>query len=97
MLRVTITFTRQTAETPWYWQIAPSDELSPVEDFVEANNGGVDTHTYVHENKCIVSYAFNDDQLIEEFRSLIESQTNSEYVRYCEDNNISIDVSVEDV
>jgi hypothetical protein len=97
MIRLTVTYTRQTAETPWYWQVAPSSALSPVYDFVEANNSGVETDSHVIENQCIVSFTFIDEQLIEGFQSIIESEIKSPYVQYCEDNNITIDVSVEEI
>ena len=97
MKKVTFTFTRQTAETPWYWQIAPSNTLDAVQDFVEVNNSGVETHAYVIENDCIVTFTFNNEQLIEEFLTVIDDEIKTDYLQYCEDNNITFTVVTEDI
>jgi hypothetical protein len=97
MKKVTFTFTRQTAETPWYWQIAPSNTLSPVYDFIEANSSRMESYSYDNGNQNITTFTFNDEQVTAEFQALIENEINTEYVQYCEDNNITIDVVAEDI
>jgi hypothetical protein len=97
MKRVTITYTRQTAETPWYWQITPSTKLSPVYDFIETNNSRMQSYSYDNGNQNISTFTFNDDQVAIEFNTLVTNEINTDYVQYCEDNNITIDVSVEDI
>ena len=70
MKRVTITYTRQSLDTPWYWQVAPS-KVSPINNFILENSSRIETHAYNTGDKCIVIYIFNDEQIEEEFRSLI--------------------------
>ena len=45
----------------------------------------------------IVTFIFNDEQIEEEFQTLIINDIKSDYKQYCDDNNITIDVVTEDV
>jgi hypothetical protein len=96
MKRVTITYTRQNEETPWYWQIAP-EELDSTNNFLSVNNDKVENYTIVTGNKHIVSFNFNNQQIFDEFVTLIETDVKTGYKQYCDDNNITIDVVTEDV
>lgn len=97
MKRVTITYTRQSSDTPWYWQVTPPSVLSPIDDFIDQNSSRVETYAYVTGNKTIVTFLFNDEQIQEEFQTLIINDIKNDYVQYCQDNNITIDVVTEDV
>jgi len=97
MKRVTITYTRQTAETPWYWQVTPPSVLSPMDDFIDENSSRMDTYAYTAGNNCIVVFTFNDEQIYQDFQTLIINDIKSDYKQYCDDNNITIDVVTEDV
>ena len=96
MKRVTITYTRQSLDTPWYWQVAPS-KVSPIDNFILENNSRIETHAYNTGDKFIVIYIFNDEQIEEEFRSLIIDDIKGGYKQYCDDNNITIDVVTDDI
>ena len=96
MKRVTITYTRQSLDTPWYWQVAPS-KVSPINNFILENSSRIETHAYNTGDKCIVIYIFNDEQIEEEFRSLIIDDIKGDYKQYCDDNNITIDVVTDDI
>ena len=96
MKRVTITYTRQSLDTPWYWQVAPS-VVSPIDNFILENSSRMETHAYNTGDTNIVIYIFNDEQIEEEFRSLIINDIKSDYKQYCDDNNITIDVVTEDI
>jgi hypothetical protein len=97
MKHVTITYTRQTAETPWYWQVTPVSVLSPMHTFIEGNHSQMETYAYVSGNQNIVTFTFNNEEIYEEFKSLIQNDIRSDYKQYCDDNNITIDVVTEDV
>ena len=96
MKRVTITYTRPNEETPWYWQVAPT-ALNPMNAFLDANVGQLDTYAYEYENENIVTFTFENEQIYGEFRTLIETNVASDYLQYCQDNNITIGVVTEDV
>jgi|694.fasta_scaffold02208_13 hypothetical protein len=96
MKRVTITYTRPNEETPWYWQVAPT-ALNPMNAFLDANVGQLDTYAYDYENQNIVTFTFENEQIYQEFRTLIETNVASDYLQYCQDNNITIGVVTEDV
>ena len=96
MKRVTITYTRQTAETPWYWQAVPAT-LDPVDNFLDASDNQMDQYSYVHENQNIVTLTFHNEQVYEQFLAMINAEIQTDYKQYCDDNNITIDVVTEDV
>jgi hypothetical protein len=97
MKRVTITYTRQSADTPWYWQIAPNSAFSSMDAFLDENATRMEESGYTIGNQNIVVLTFNDDQCHDEFQALVDADVKSDYVQYCEDNNITIDVVTEDV
>lgn len=94
MIRVTFTFTRQTAETPWFWEIHNS-ALSPLQNFAAANNL-VET-IIIDGNQQISTWVFDNEQLYEDFGTLINNDIESDYVQYCNNNDITINVVTEDV
>jgi hypothetical protein len=96
MKRVTITYTRQNEETPWYWQAVPST-LEPVDSFLGSNSSQMETYSYVHENQNVVTFTFNAEQIYQEFLAMIDADVKTDYKQYCDDNNITIDVVTEDV
>jgi len=97
MKRVTITYTRQSADTPWYWQVTSRDTLSPMHNFVDENSSRMETYAYNTGDTMIVTFIFNDEQIEEEFQTLIINDIESDYKQYCDDNNITIDVVTEDI
>lgn len=97
MKRVTITYTRQSLDTPWYWQTTSSSVLSPMENFILENSSRMESHAYNTGNKFIAVFIFNDEQIQEEFQTLIINDIKDDYLQYCQDNNITIDVVWEDV
>jgi hypothetical protein len=96
MKRVTFTYTRQTAETPWYWQVVPAT-LDPVDNFIDSKVSQLVTDSYSINNQNIVTFTFNDEQTYQEFIAMINADVKTDYVQYCNDNNITIDVVVEDI
>jgi len=97
MKRVTITYTRQSLDTPWYWQVTPPSVLSPMDNFIDENSSRVETYAYDTGNTNIVTFIFKDEQIEEEFQTLIINDIKSDYKQYCDDNNITIDVVTEDI
>ena len=97
MKRVTITYTRQSLDTPWYWQVTPPSVLSPMDNFIDENSSRVETYAYDTGNTNIVTFIFKDEQIEEEFQTLIIDSIKGDYKQYCDDNNINIDVVTEDV
>lgn len=96
MERVTITYTRQSLDTPWYWQVTPS-VVSPIDNFILENSSRMETHAYDTGNQLIVIYIFNDEQIKEEFETMIVNDIKEDYIQYCQNNNITIDIVTEDV
>ena len=99
MKKVTITYTRQNLDTPWYWQISSSSALNPMHTFMEEHYSNVETYAYVVPagDKNIVSFTFNDDQVYQDFRTMLETEIATDYVQYCQDNNITIETVIEDI
>lgn len=97
MKRVTITYTRQSPETPWYWQVF-NDNLSLVRNFVNENDDSMESSAYVEGNQHIATFTFNNLQVHDQFQALlINTEVKDDYVLYCENNNITIDVVTEDI
>ena len=97
MKRVTITYTRRSLDTPWYWQVTPPSVLSPMDEFIDENSSRMETYAYNTGDTMIVTFIFNDEQIEEEFQTLIINDIKSDYKQYCDDNNITIDVVTEDI
>ena len=97
MKRVTITYTRQNEETPWYWQIAPSSAFSSMDTFLNENADRMEESGHTIGNQNVVILTFNDAQIYEEFQTLIVNDMKNDYLQYCQDNNITINVVTEDV
>lgn len=96
MKRVTITYTKQSLDTPWYWQVA-STALWPIESFLSTNNSQLETYTKVEGNTNIVYFTFQNEQIYEEFKAMIETNIAPDYLQYCQENNITIGVLTEDI
>ena len=96
MKRVTITYTRQTGETPWYWQVAPAT-LDTMDSFLDSNGSQMETYSYVHENQNVVTLTFHNEQIYEQFIVMMDAEIKTDYIQYCDDNNITINVVTEDV
>jgi hypothetical protein len=97
MKRVTITYTRQNDETPWYWQVAPSTAFSPMDAFLNDNADRMEETGHTIGNQNTVILTFNDEEIYEQFKTLIVDDMKNDYVQYCQDNNITIGVVTEDV
>lgn len=97
MKRVTITYTRQSLDTPWYWQVTPPSVLSPMDNFIDENSSRVETYAHDTGNTNIVTFIFKDEQIEEEFQTLIIDGIKGDYKQYCDDNNITIDVVTDDI
>jgi hypothetical protein len=97
MKRVTITYTRQNEETPWYWQITPNSVFSSMDAFLDENATRMEESAYTIGNQCIVVFTFNDEEIYQEFQTLIINDIKSDYKQYCDDNNITIDAVTEDI
>mgnify|MGYP000872116218 CR=1 FL=1 len=65
MKRVTITYTRQSLDTPWYWQVTPPSVLSPMDEFIDENSSRMETYAYNTGDTMIVTFIFNDEQIEE--------------------------------
>jgi hypothetical protein len=57
----------------------------------------METYAYNTGDTMIVTFIFNDEQIEEEFNTLIINDIKSDYKQYCDDNNITIDVVTEDI
>jgi hypothetical protein len=57
----------------------------------------METHAYDTGNQLIVIYIFNDEQIKEEFETMIVNDIKEDYKQYCQNNNITIDVVTEDI
>lgn len=99
MKKVTITYTRQNLDTPWYWQISSDSVLNPMYTFIEENHSDIETYAYVVPagNKNIVTFTFSNEQVYQDFRTVLEGNIATGYVQYCQDNNITIETVVEDI
>jgi hypothetical protein len=97
MKRTTITYTRQTAETPWYWQVVAFNTLDPARTFINDNPDDIETYAYAVGNENIVTFTFKTEAIQAEFQALIDAEIKTDYLQYCEDNNITINVVTEDI
>lgn len=97
MKRVTINYTRQTAETPWYWQISPPTTLNSMHSFIHNHADEIQMNAFVTGNEHTVTFTINNEEIYTEFQALVDADLKSEYVQYCNDNNINIDVVTEDI
>ncbi|NBO70791.1 MAG: hypothetical protein EBU66_10310 [Bacteroidetes bacterium] len=99
MKKVTITFTRESLDTPWYWQVFGGTTLNPMNAYIEENSDKIETFGYdtPQGDKNIITFTFSDDQIYQDFRAMLEENVVSGYVQYCQDNNITIQTVVEDI
>ncbi len=99
MKKVTITYTRENLETPWYWQVSSASALNPMYTFIEEHFSNIETYAYVVPagDKNIVTFTFNDEQVYLDFRTMLENNIATDYVQYCQQNNINIDTVIEDI
>ena len=66
-------------------------------NFIDENSSRVETYAYDTGNTNIVTFIFKDEQIEEEFQTLIIDGIKGDYKQYCDDNNITIDVVTEDI
>ena len=99
MKKVTITYTRENLETPWYWQTTSPSTLDSMYNFIEENYSNIDTYAYVVPagDKNIVTFTFNNEQVYLDFRTMLENNIATDYVQYCQQNNITIETVIEDI
>jgi hypothetical protein len=98
MKRVTITYTREDLNTPWYWQI--SGGLSPLfEEYINQNSDKIEQVSYVSAQgyKFIVVLTIADEQSFDDFSAMIAADIAPDYVAYCQENNITIESVTEDI
>lgn len=96
MKRVTITYTRADSNTPWFWQVNNST-LSPMRDFIAENLDKISQSAVISGNENIVVLEFSDNSIYEQFAQFIDTNIKSDYVSYCEDNNITIETVTEEI
>lgn len=98
--KVTITYTREDLDTPWYWQVL-TEAGSPSTDknFITENSDKIEQNGYFAAQgyKNIVVTTFSDDQTYQEFAAIVGSDVAPGYKEYCENNNITIEHVVEDI
>lgn len=99
MKRVTITYTRQDLSTPWYWQIPSGLSDTSYQSYLTQNRDKIEQFGYpaAQGYKNIVVLTFADDEILEEFRTMMSSNIAPGYTQYCEDNNITIESVEEDI
>lgn len=98
--KVTITYTRQDLDTPWFWQVlTESGSSSEDKSFIVQNSDTIQQVGSFAEQgyKNIVTLTFTDEQIYEEWTSLVQTNVVPGYVQYCEDNNITIEHLIEDI
>jgi hypothetical protein len=98
--KVTITYTREDLDTPWYWQVlTEAGSSSPDKNFITENSDKIEQNGYFAAQgyKNIVIFTFTDQQIYEEWAALVHANVASGYTEYCENNNITIEHVVEDI
>jgi hypothetical protein len=100
MKKVTITYTRQSSDTPWFWQTTSGEALnSPVNNFIFENREQITQSAYINTpgDKNIVILNFATDEIYQQFKTFVDSETASGIVEYCQANNITIERLEEDI
>jgi len=95
--KVTITNTRPSSAIPWFYEVASGSEWESQEQFVLVNSEKVTYHADTVGNVQTVVLTFSDDAVFADYKRTLQLGIKSEYVQYCEDNNITINVVMEDI
>ena len=98
--KVTITYTREDLDTPWFWQVLnESGSSSTDKNFITENSDKIEQNGYFAAQgyKNIVTLTFADDQIYDEWTALVQANVAPGYVQYCENNNITIEIASEDI
>jgi len=97
--KVTITYTREDLDTPWYWQLPSGFGTPAFNDYLTQNSDKISHLGYLAAQgyKNIVVTTFSDDQTYQEFAAIVGSDIAPGYKEYCETNNITIEHVVEDI
>jgi hypothetical protein len=98
--KVTITYTREDLDTPWFWQVL-NNSGSPSTDrnFITENSDKIEQNGYFAAQgyKNIITFTFTDQQIYEEWAALVQANVAPGYIEYCENNNITIEFVTEDI
>jgi hypothetical protein len=65
--------------------------------FINDNPDDIETYAYAIGNENIVTFTIKNEEIQTEFETLINTEIKSDYLQYCEDNNITINVVTEDI
>ena len=98
--KVTITYTREDLDTPWFWQVlSASGTSSGDNNFIAQNSDTITQNGIVAAQgyKNIIVLTFTDDQIYDEWKALVQTNVAPGYVQYCENNNITIEFVTEDI
>ena len=98
--KVTITYTREDLDTPWFWQVlSESGSSSGDKNFITENSDKIEQNGYFAAQgyKNIVTLTFADDQSYDDCKAMIATDIAPEYLEYCENNNITIENVTEDI
>jgi len=98
--KVTITYTREDLDTPWYWQVLSASGTSSADNnFIAQNSDKIKQNAIVAAQgyKNIVTLTFTDQQIHDEWTALVQANVAPGYVQYCENNNITIEIASEDI
>jgi hypothetical protein len=97
--KVTITYTREDLDTPWYWQVLNESGSSAHTNFITENSDKIEQNAYVAAQgyKNIVTLTFTDQQIHDEWAADVKTNLAPEYTQYCENNNITTEIVTEDI
>jgi hypothetical protein len=98
--KVTITYTREDLDTPWFWQVlSESGSSSGDKNFITENSDKIEQNGYFAAQgyKNIVTLTFADDQIYDEWAALVQTNVAPGYTQYCNENNITIEHVIEDI
>jgi hypothetical protein len=97
--KVTITYTRENLNTPWFWQALSESRSTADRDFIVEHSDRIQQAAHVAGQglKNIITFTFSDDEIHQEWVTMVQSNVSSTVTEYCESNNITIDVVTEDI
>ena len=97
--KVTITYTRQDLNTPWFWQALSESRSTADIDFLTENSDKIQQVGSIEGQglKNVIAIAFSDDEIYQEWATVVQTNVASAATQYCEDNNITIDVVTEEI
>ena len=71
--------------------------FSPMDAFINDNADRMEETGHTIGNQNTVILTFNDEEIYEQFKTLIVDDMKNDYKQYCDDNNITIDAVTEDI